>query len=185
MGQKARLCLEPGAWSLEPVSPADITIMRCEDVRELVEPIAAGDLTPDAAVSAHLVACAGCTAALDAARQLERLLQSRHAPEAPPSFTSHLVGRIRRHRWQREQYFDIGFNVTVGLVGVAITVGTILLVYITGLSAVGNDIINLFASSAAELVRRAARSLPLYAAATALIATALAIWWWAERDLSI
>jgi hypothetical protein len=36
-----------------------------------------------------------------------------------------------------------------------------------------------------SLARRVAPSLPLYGAATALVLSALAIWWWAERDAAL
>ena len=36
-----------------------------------------------------------------------------------------------------------------------------------------------------SLARRVAPSLPLYAGALALLASALGIWWWAERDAAL
>ena len=41
------------------------------------------------------------------------------------------------------------------------------------------------ASALVALVRRAAPSLPLYAGAAALLASALGLWWWAERDAAL
>jgi hypothetical protein len=35
------------------------------------------------------------------------------------------------------------------------------------------------------IARNVAPSVPLYAAAVGLLAGALAIWWWAERDLTL
>ena len=55
----------------------------------------------------------------------------------------------------------------------------------TGLAAVSADAVDLFGSAFVSLVRRVAPSLPLYAGAAALLATALAIWWWAERDATL
>jgi hypothetical protein len=34
-------------------------------------------------------------------------------------------------------------------------------------------------------VRRVAPSLPLYAGAAALLVSALGLWWWAERDVTL
>ena len=55
----------------------------------------------------------------------------------------------------------------------------------TGLAAVSNDAIDLFGSGLVTFARRVAPSLPLYAGAAGLLATALAIWWWAERDVTL
>ena len=52
----------------------------------------------------------------------------------------------------------------------------------SGLSAISRDIVNLFSAEFMTVARQMAPSASLYAGATALIATALAIWWWAERD---
>jgi collagenase-like PrtC family protease len=54
-----------------------------------------------------------------------------------------------------------------------------------GLSSVSVDAMNLFTAGLGTLVRRVAPSLPLYAGATAVVATALGIWWWAERDATL
>jgi len=42
--------------------------MFCDEILELIEPIAAGDLAPDGRMSAHLASCAGCAAALESSR---------------------------------------------------------------------------------------------------------------------
>jgi anti-sigma factor RsiW len=157
----------------------------CEYLVPLVEPIAAGDLAPDARVAAHLAACPRCGASLELARRIEQAMKARVAPQAPPQFTSHALARIRRDRWQREQWLDAGFNAAVILLGVGITAAAVLIFYTTGFDAIGNALIELVASAAAQLARQVAPSLPLYGAATALVATALGIWWWTERDMSV
>ena len=55
----------------------------------------------------------------------------------------------------------------------------------TGLAAVSSDAVDLFGAGFATVARRVAPSVPLYAGATALLAMALGIWWWAERDASL
>jgi hypothetical protein len=40
-------------------------------------------------------------------------------------------------------------------------------------------------ASMRALVERVTPSLPVYVLATALLATALGIWWWAERDAAM
>ena len=55
----------------------------------------------------------------------------------------------------------------------------------SGLSAVSSDIVDLFSAEVVTVARQMAPSVSLYAGATALLATALGIWWWAERDVTL
>jgi hypothetical protein len=91
------------------------------------------------------------------------------------------MAKVRRARWRSDQMLDAGFNLAIVLGATAIIVGVLLLMRQTGLTAVSGDLIDLFAVGFAGLVRRVGPSVPLYAGATVLLATALAIWWWAER----
>jgi anti-sigma factor RsiW len=159
--------------------------MFCDQVIELIEPLAAGDLTPDEPLSRHLAGCPQCTAALEQARRLNRLLESRPAPAPSAQFTARTLARIRRDRWRREQVLDAGFNVAIAAVvlGVAFTVWMIM--DRSGLSAISRDVVGLVGGEALAVARQIGPSLPLYAGAVALIATALAIWWWAERESAL
>lgn len=166
--------------------------MFCDQLLELVEAIAAGDLAEDVAVTAHLESCAGCRAALAHAREVDRLLRARRAPAAPAQFTAQALTRIRRQRWQSEQTVDAVFNATLVLIGIGIVAGVWALAAWTGLVsgswsvAGGLDAIDtattFVSTSVSTFAQQAARSLPLYAAAVGLLASALALWWWAERD---
>ena len=158
--------------------------MVCAEVLDVIEPIAAGELAPDDRIAAHLSSCPHCAAALENARRLERILQARPAPLAPAQFTSRTMARVRRARWRTEQVLDLGFNVTIGLVLLAILVGVWLLMHRSGLVAVSNDAVELLGTGLVTLARYVAPTVPLYAGATALLATALGIWWWAERELT-
>jgi hypothetical protein len=60
-----------------------------------------------------------------------------------------------------------------------------MLLHRTGLAAVSNDAVNLFGSGFATFAQRVAPSLPRYGAAVVLLAMALGIWWWAERDTAL
>jgi len=157
----------------------------CERIAPLVEPIAADELTPDPQIAMHLAACPRCRASLELARKIEQSLKTHAARQAPPQFTSRVLARIRRDRWRREQWLDVGFNVAVVLLGAAITAAAVLMFYTAGFDAIGNALVDLVASAAAELARQVAPSLPTYGAAAVLVATALGIWWWAERDMSV
>ena len=159
--------------------------MFCDEALDAVEAIAAEDLLPDGRVAAHLASCPNCAAALLSARALEDLLKRRAVPSPPAQFTSRTLTRVRRARWRSDQFLDAGFNVAVGAVVVAVLGGIWLLLHQSGLVSVSNDAVNLFSTGLVTFARRVTPSLPLYAGATAVLATALVIWWWAERDATL
>ena len=158
--------------------------MFCDEALNAVEAIAAGELTPDGRVAEHLRSCPNCAAALVSARALERMLQGRPVPKPSVQFTTRTLARVRRARWRSEQFLDVGFNVAIAAVVVAVIAGVWMLLNRSGLVAVSNDAVDLFGTSLVAFARRVSPSLPLYAGATALLATALGIWWWAERDVT-
>ena len=157
--------------------------MFCDEVLELVEPIAAGEVAVDTRVTSHLASCANCTAALSDARRLEQLLRGREVLKPSTQFTARIMGRIRRDRWRREQFLDTGFNVAVGLLALTVIVVVWVLLSRSGVGAVTRDAFNALNSTSLNAIRqRFAPSLPLYLGAFALVATALGVWWWAERE---
>src|SRR5215213_543453 len=87
--------------------------MSCNELLELIEPLAAGDVHPDAAVRAHLESCVTCAAALASAQRLEAGLKAMEIPPAPASFTGAVLQRIRKDRWQSEQNVDRLFNLAI------------------------------------------------------------------------
>jgi anti-sigma factor RsiW len=159
--------------------------MFCDEALDSIEAIAADELTPDGRVAAHLASCPNCAAALVGARSLEQMLKRRGVPAAPSQFTSRTMARVRRARWRNDQFLDVGFNVAIGLVLLIVLVGVWLLLNRSGLAAVSNDAVDLFGTGLVTFARRVAPSLPLYAGAAAVLATALGIWWWAERDSAL
>ena len=159
--------------------------MFCDEALDAVEAIAAGELTPDGRVAEHLTTCPNCAAALVSARALEGMLRARPVPKPPAQFTTRTLARVRRARWRSEQFLDWGFNVAIGTVVLAVIAGVWMLLIRTGLVAVSSDVVDLFSASLVAFARRVSPSLPLYAGATALLATALGIWWWAERDATL
>jgi anti-sigma factor RsiW len=159
--------------------------MFCDEALDAVEAIAAEELAPDGRVAEHLATCPNCAAALVSARALEDLLKRRSIPAAPAQFTSKTLARVRRARWRTEQFLDLGFNVAIGAVVVALAIGGWILLYRSGLTSVSVDVADLFGERFVTFARRVTPSLPLYAGATAVLASVLGIWWWAERDQAL
>ena len=159
--------------------------MFCDEALDAVEAIAAGEVMPDGRVASHLATCPNCASALVGARRLEASLRQRAAPSAPAQFTARTLARVRRARWRSDQYLDVGFNLAIGTVGLAMIAGLWLLLHRTGVGAVTGDAVALFANGVVGLARRVAPSLPLYLGAAVLLASALGIWWWAERDAAL
>ena len=109
----------------------------------------------------------------------------RGVPYTPPQFTARTMATLRRRRWQSEQFLDVGFNVALGIVALVVGAGIWMFVNRSGLGSVSNDAANVITASAVSLAHRIAPSVPLYAGATALVVTALGVWWWAERDAAV
>ncbi len=155
--------------------------MFCDEALDAVEAIAAGELTPNDRVAQHLASCRQCAAALETARTVERLLQSRDTPRPPPNFTSRTMTRIRRARWRSDQVVDFAFNLALALIVAGLVGAAWIALSQAGVTSVGGTTWDLPALGMRQLVGRVAPSLPLYAAATVVVAAALALWWWAER----
>ena len=156
--------------------------MFCDEVLEAIEPIAAGELAPAPRITAHLAACRECAAALDAARRVDALLRGRAAPVAPAHFSSRVMAGLRRARWRTEQMLDWGFNLALVGAGVLVVVAVWTVLRRSGLANITTDAIELMGPGMVLFARRITPSLPLYAAAMALLGTALGVWWWAEKD---
>ena len=159
--------------------------MYCDEALDAVEAVAAGDVTPDGRLADHYATCPNCSSALRGARSLEQMLQQRRVPAPPPQFTARAMTRVRRARWRSDQVIDLGFNVAVAAIILAIVGGVWMVMRRSGMNVVGNEAMDIAARGLVTLVQRIGPSLPLYGAATALLATALGVWWWAERDAAL
>jgi len=156
--------------------------MFCDEALDSVEAIAAGELTPEGRIAAHLETCPDCAGALRAARDLDQMLRRRAVPAPPGNFTAKTLARVRRVRWRSEQHVDLAFNVAMGTVVVALAAGALLLLARAGLAGIAGDAFSLVSRTAVDAGRRLSGSLSVYTGAAALLGTALLIWWWAERD---
>src|SRR5262245_31745503 len=118
--------------------------MYCDEALNAVEAIAAGELVLEGRLAEHYASCPNCAAALAAERQLETLLERREVPQPPLQFTSRTMTRVRRARWQSEQVLDIGFNVVIAIVVLAVVMGVWMALERSGLVAVSSDAMELF-----------------------------------------
>lgn len=112
---------------------------------------------------------------------IERWMRERPAPAAPPEFTASVLARVRRERWRSEWYLDLAFNTTVAVALLLVIAGVLGLVYASGLTVIGRDLVLLFAEGLATTADQVAPSLPVYLAASALTFAALGLWWAAEN----
>jgi predicted anti-sigma-YlaC factor YlaD len=159
--------------------------MFCDESLDAVEAVAGGDRTPEGRIAEHFASCRQCAAALDAARRLDRVLRARETPRAPANFTPRIIARVRRARWRRDQFLDVGFNLALGLIVLGVAGVVWVLLSSLGLSSVSVEAMTLFETGLVTVFRRVAPSLPLYGGAMAVMATALGIWWWVERDATL
>lgn len=159
--------------------------MTCRDVLDLVEPIAAGDLEADAAVRAHFESCLPCASALASARRLETMLATLDAPPAPARFTPLVLQRIRRERWRSEQNVDRLFNVAMAAALILVVGGILALLNLSGVMAAAAGTWAAVATIGGQTAREAAPTLNTYVAGVFLLVSALGMWWWAERTLSM
>ncbi len=159
--------------------------MTCRDVLDRVEAVAAGDEPASAEFRAHLEGCIACAAALAEARRIEAMLAARPAPPAPARFTAAVTSHIRQVRWRSEQYVDRMFNIALLLGALTIAAGVLALSNINAVAAAFTGGLAILNRMSGEVVVRAAPMLGTYVGAAGLLATALFVWWWAERRLSL
>jgi anti-sigma factor RsiW len=159
--------------------------MQCSDVLDLIEPIAAGDLLPDDRVRDHLESCPRCAGALASARRVEALLKGMDVPAAPAAFAQAVLQRIRRDRWQSEQNVDRLFNVAIVAAVVLIAVGVFAMLNVGAVLALTGSAWTVLREGTRDTVRTAAPTVLTYVAAAGLLASALAMWAWAERRIQL
>src|SRR5204863_9447186 len=124
----------PSGQTAAPGASRGRSPMTCTDLADLIDPIASGELTADAAVSAHLAVCASCARSLNAARRLETLLRAPPVPSAPSQFTQRVVNRVHRASWRREQVVDGIFNIAMVAAALLVAAGLWIALRRTGLS---------------------------------------------------
>ena len=157
--------------------------MLCREALDLVEPLASGDAPISDAAREHFETCPRCASALASARRLEAMLRSVQAPHAPGTFTASVLQRVRRERWQSEQNVDRLFNVAIVVTVIVIVGAVAAMLNLGALFAVTESAWALMKNGTWTAMRNAAPTLTTYVAAVGLLASALGMWWWAERKL--
>jgi len=99
--------------------------MTCDDIRDSIEPWAAGDASPSTEAAAHLRACASCQGAFAIAMEIEQALSDTGTP-IPSHFTDRVVRAARREQSIDRTFGDVIFHAaTTGalvIAGVAVWV---------------------------------------------------------------
>ena len=159
--------------------------MTCDDVLEIVEAIAAGDVEVDSALRAHFETCPRCASTLASARRLETLLVARAKPKAPDGFTQAVLARIRQEQWQSEERVDRLFNVAI-VIALLLVVGSVIaLTNVDAALGAAGTVWGMVASASGQAVSAAAPVFLTYVAAIGLLMSALVMWWWADRRVSL
>jgi len=153
--------------------------VRCEDLDELIEAVAAGDPLP-AEADAHVAACASCQARVDLARAMERLLLARETPDPPVHFTLQVMRRVSQERWRVEQFVDVGFNLALGA-GVLVVLGGVAgLLWSLGWFSIDVAALTTATATVAPWTARLMSEAQTLVLAALLLSSALALWWWME-----
>lgn len=156
--------------------------MRDEHLNDLVEAIVDGSHAPAADEQAHFDACPACREALEEAREIDRLLQTRTAPAPPAAFTNTVMLRIGQDRWRAERAIDAGFNLAIASGVVVILAGAAGLAWSLGLLTITVDVGALLQmlDNGGSFSGRVLSQVQTVAMAAVLLTMTLVVWWWAE-----
>lgn len=155
--------------------------MMCRETQDVIEALAAGETAATPAVREHLTTCVRCAAALALARRIDAALGPREVVRTPTGFTPSVVARVRRERWRAEQRVDRAFNLAIAGAVALLVVGVAMLLNLGGIVSLAGGLTRLLGEGARVAADRVAPVLPTYLAGSALILTAVGVWWWAER----
>ena len=153
----------------------------CREVQDSIEALAADETIATPAVREHLTTCVRCAASLALARRVEAALGPRQAESAPARFTPAVVARVRRERWRAEQRVDRAFNVAIAGAVILLAAGVSMLFNLSGVVGLAGNLSQVLGDGARAAAGRLGPVLPAYLAGTAIILTAVGVWWWAER----
>jgi hypothetical protein len=152
----------------------------CNDLEPMIEAIADGSLELSADDAAHVASCARCTAAIERARAIESWLQARAVAAPPAAFTTAVMARIGREKWQTERAIDLGFNLAMAAGIAVIAAGAAGLAWSLGFLDITIDLDALRAALDTEVTGRVLSQVQTIAMSAVLLTMALVLWWWAE-----
>jgi hypothetical protein len=153
--------------------------VRCEDLDDLIEEVAAGEPVPPDA-EAHLAGCATCEARVDLARAVDRLLLAREVPAPPERFTLQVMRRVSQERWRLEQFVDAGFNVAIAAGTLVVLAGVAGVLWSFGWFSLDTAALTAATTALAPWATRLASEAQTLGVAAVLLSSALALWWWVE-----
>ena len=153
----------------------------CDDLLDVIDLIAAGEMSATTTVRAHLDGCESCRARLALATRLERVLAEWPAPAPAPAFASRVLEARRREAWQHEQVVDWSFNIAIAAGLVAVLAGAASMVWLLGAAAGPVTSSQVVADMATALVDRMRGQAMVLVTAAVLLTTTLGAWWWAEE----
>ena len=84
--------------------------MTCDDIRDLIEPWAAGEASPSTEAAEHLRACAACQEALAVSTAIEQSLADADTVPIPSRFTDHVLREARREQSINREFGDAIFH---------------------------------------------------------------------------
>lgn len=96
-----------------------------------------------------------------------------------------VVRRIRGDRWRAEQQVDRLFNAVMAGGVVVVLVALLALFNLSGVTSAVSDGLVLVDQMTSRMLVRAVPELSTYLLGSALVLTALFVWWWAERSFSM
>jgi anti-sigma factor RsiW len=155
--------------------------VRCQDLDELIEGVAAGDPVP-ADAEAHLAGCAACRTRVELARAVDRLLHAREVPAAPEGFTLQVMRRVRQERWRVEQFVDAGFNAAIAAGVLVALAGVAGVLWSFGWFSIDVAALTAATSAIAPWTTHLAAEARTLGVAAVLLSSALALWWWMEGE---
>jgi hypothetical protein len=94
--------------------------MTCDEMRDLIEPWATGEVSPSTEAAAHLRECASCQEAFAIAMEIEQALAGADTVAIPSHFTDRVVRAARREQSIDRTFGDEIFHaVTTGALVIA------------------------------------------------------------------
>ena len=155
--------------------------MTCDDVLQIVEAIAAGDVEVDSALRAHFETCPRCASTLASARRLETMLAARPSQRPRTASLRPCSQGSGSEQWQSEERVDRLFNVAI-VIALLLVVGSVIaLTNVDAALGAAGAVWGMVANASGQAVSAAAPVFLTYVAAIGLLMSALVMWWWADR----